>query len=1133
MIEIPNEPHCIECRLIMIDAYSMRTLTIPGAVGPSLPRVSIPINTRIAEAVTAAIKHQYGICTIQLAFLAGAQEASYYAVHEIFGPPESALGVLSLTALNEIAASELAGEQREIVLKIISGEANELGRFARVGWITELLAKTGSVLRPDSLPVIRQLNEGIDFCLLSLTDGDGRKLWFKAAGEPNSHEYALTQELAHRFPTYLPKILAIVPEWNGWIMEDARGVPLSESERMDSCEQALTALATMQQEMARHATSLSALGAKDWTCSRILSLSEPFFCEALCAMQRQTSTKSEPLSGNDLRQLKNEIESALAQFIDAGIPDTLLHGDIGHGNIIATPRGPVFLDWAEALLGHPFLSAEHLLADLSRSNPRFAKAQGRLRLHYAAHWTADVRPGVLEKIIALASAMGAFAYAVAAWDVHRTRPDPSSAWPLMRSILRRTKKELGEVRGGHCMNIPLVSQSPEARTARELLHGTEIEDPFRWLEDQDAPATRSFIRTEQENYRRYLDHHQELRGRIERRVRELLAVVSVDLPVSDHRGGVLYLKREAEAEQKAIYCGDEVNAERLLISVAMLERDINTSLEIIQISPDGRHLVFGIRTGGEDVEEIGIYDLMERHLLPDRLPRGFYRGLAFDSDQSGFYYVHEETTGRYQHRRAVRKHEFGNDPLNDREVFHAGEGPSMRLSVREAEDASALGYHIVSLESASQTRFLIHDFPLRTPPREIIHLSGSSFGPCFWANTIEASTTDGAPRGRIVRVSVDDPEPESWEDVIPEMPECFHSWERVGNLRIIHYTAGSRKLTRIFSESGNLVRTIEYPMSGTSTLGRVDGYAHRLFYSHSDVTKPATIYAVDLLNGEHRVWWHGPHSIQQEPIRIEHHTYKSKDGVDIPITLTHPRCAKGARPLLLSAYGGGGASTTPRFSALSTILSETGFICATAHVRGGGEGGLEWHLAALKQRKQTSVDDLLFAAHWLIANGYTVRDRLGVAGQSNGALLTLCAMTQQPDLFRAVLALGPIADLTRFHLFGVARSAVAELGSPDDPDEFRALYRLSPYHHVQRGTIYPAILIISGDLDKRCDAMHARKMIARLRDATVQNMPILLDYTETRGHKPSLPLSERIRSLADRLTFLVAELDVDSSEVQL
>ncbi len=683
------------------------------------------------------------------------------------------------------------------------------------------------------------------------------------------------------------------------------------------------------------------------------------------------------------------------------------------------------------------------------------------------------------------------------------------------------------------MNSVLSSHAPIEKPVREMLHGIEVEDPFRWLEDQDSPATRAFIRAEQQIYREYLNRHEELRFRIERRVKKMLTVVNVDVPVSDRRGGLLYLKREAEQEQKAIYNQDKTNVERLLISVTMLSRGTYTSLAVIRVSPDGRYLVFGIRAGGEDVQEIGIYDLVKRQLLPDRLPRGFYRGLVFDGSQTGFYYVHEEASGRYEIRRAVRYHVFGTDQRSDIEIYHAGEGPAMRLIVREAEDASVLGYLVVSLESDRRTRFLIHAFPLSEPPREIAHPSGASFGPRFWVDKIEASTTHEAPRGRIVRISPENPDPHAWQDIISESAEVLHSWERCGELRVIHYTVGSRKLSRVFSESGLLLRTIEYPTSGTSTLGTVDAYSRQLFYSHSDSAEPPAIYSVSLITGKRRLWWRQPDSIQRGAHRIERRMYRSKDGTEIPITLIHPRGHGGIRPVLLSAYGGGSASTTPKFSVLLTVLLEAGFTCATAHVRGGGEGGLEWHFAAQKQRKQKSVDDLVAAAEWLIENRYATQKQLGIAGQSAGALLALCAMTQQPHLFRAAMALGPLADLTRFHLFGVARGFVAELGSPDDPNEFAALYNISPYHRVQRETGYPAVLIISGDRDKRCDSLHARKMIARLRATASQNHPVLLDYTETRGHKPVLPLTERIRALADRLTFLIAELDSHRSKAHL
>jgi prolyl oligopeptidase len=674
------------------------------------------------------------------------------------------------------------------------------------------------------------------------------------------------------------------------------------------------------------------------------------------------------------------------------------------------------------------------------------------------------------------------------------------------------------------MNSESISPAAITGTVREVLHGIEVQDRFRWLEDQNSPGTRAFIRREQEAYREYLQTHSGLRASVEARVRELLTVEAVDLPRPDRRGGLLYLKREAKQEQKAIYHRNEDGVETLLLSREALGRDTDTSLAILQVSSNGRYLAFALRAGGEDVQEIGIYDLELRNLLPDYIPRGFFRGLVFDDEGTGFYYVQEEADGRFQSRRAVRLHVFGQDHRIDREVFCGGYGPSCRLIVQGAEDGTSLGYLIVSLESEPRTRFLIHEFPLTRAPEPIIDLFGTSFGVRFSDHGIEALTTYAAPLGRIVSISPGQPDPGAWVDIIPQVDFRLYAYERWGDAIVAHYLDGPRTVTRVYSGHGELLREMHYPDSGTSTVGVVDTTRGQLFYAHSDITVPPAIYEMNLTTGESVPWWYRMESRKQVEPEIEEHVCASRDGAKIPITLVHPKGCSGVCPALLSAYGAGGVINTPKFSVLLTVLIEAGFSCATAHVRGGGEGGEQWHLAALKERKQTSVEDLIAAAEWLIENKYTTPHHLGVAGQSNGALLTLCAMTQRPELFRAAMTLGPIADLTRFHLFGVARGFVAELGSPEDPEEFAALYRLSPYHCVRQDQRYPAVLIISGDRDKRCDALHARKMIAQLHDSPRQEYPVLLDYTEQRGHKPVLPLAERIRSLSNRLTFLIAEL---------
>ena len=657
----------------------------------------------------------------------------------------------------------------------------------------------------------------------------------------------------------------------------------------------------------------------------------------------------------------------------------------------------------------------------------------------------------------------------------------------------------------------------------EILHGIEVADPFRWLEDQDAPATRAFLVSEDRRYREYLDRHAQLRSRIRRRVADLLTVETMDLPTPDRRGGLIYLKRRAEEQQKSLYHRDCDGTESLLLSPTFFAGD--ASLAAIQISPSGRYLVLGVRNGGEDIQEIYFYDLEHRRLLPDRLGRGFYRGIVFDPSETTIYYSHEDVAGQYQRRRAVRQLRLGHDCGQGREVFHAGEGPALRLIVQGAADGRWLGYRVITLDSIPETQFLVHAAPFDGPPRRIAFLKGVAFGPTFVNDAVEAATTFEAPNGRVVRFSITRSEgPSRWETVLPEAPERLHAYMRIGDLRVAHFLAESGALTRIYNQNGGLLRIIAYPRNGTTVLGQIDAKARRLYYAYSDVSSPPSIQTVELDSGEHRTWWQQGAPAALPEFNVMLRRYPSNDGTLIPITITAPPLRQSCAPVLLSAYGAGGASTTPKFSVLHTILAEEGFLCATAHVRGGGEQGVAWHQAGSRNSKQNSVDDLIWAAKWLQNEGYADGKRLGIAGQSNGALLALCALTQRPDLFRAVLALGPIADLTRFHLFGVARGFVTELGSPEDPDDFPALYRISPYHQVHNNRRYPAVLIVSGDRDRRCDALHARKMVAQLQAVRPCGHPILLDYSPIRGHKPVLPLQERIDGLTDRLTFLLAEL---------
>jgi prolyl oligopeptidase len=266
----------------------------------------------------------------------------------------------------------------------------------------------------------------------------------------------------------------------------------------------------------------------------------------------------------------------------------------------------------------------------------------------------------------------------------------------------------------------------------------------------------------------------------------------------------------------------------------------------------------------------------------------------------------------------------------------------------------------------------------------------------------------------------------------------------------------------------------------------------------------------------------------QAAFRVDEVAYLSTDGIEVPMSIVRSRSSDESRctPLLLTGYGGFGVSMTPRYSVLVAILVELGAAFALPGIRGGAEFGRRWHEAGRRRNRKVAISDFLAAAQWLIAEGLTSSDRLGIFGGSNAGLLVASAMVRRPDLFRAVLSIAPLLDMIRFDRFDQARRWRSEYGSPDDPEDFEALLGYSPYHNVRESCDYAATLFITGDCDDRCNPAHVRKMAALLQNRDAQTNAIVVDYSEERGHSPVLPLSIRTEALARRLAFLCHELGI-------
>jgi prolyl oligopeptidase len=332
----------------------------------------------------------------------------------------------------------------------------------------------------------------------------------------------------------------------------------------------------------------------------------------------------------------------------------------------------------------------------------------------------------------------------------------------------------------------------------------------------------------------------------------------------------------------------------------------------------------------------------------------------------------------------------------------------------------------------------------------------------------------------------------------------------------------------VFGLDGKRKEDIPLPSHGSVNLLHCAETTDNLFFRYTSLSKPSTVYCYDIRKEEASVWDDAHLAFDPSMIAIEEATFTSKDGASIPLLLAARKdlLHSGPLPVFLTGYGGFGTCVTPRFTAFATFLIEQGFLFAVPALRGGAELGEQWHEAGKRKKRQNSFDDFIAAAEWLLSQGRSKLGWIAIGGGSNAGLLVGAAITQRPDLFRAAICLGPLLDMTRYHLFDFAGGCADEFGSPEDEQDFRTLLAYSPYHRVEEGARYPAVLLISGDADTRCNPMHARKMAARLQGASSSGHPILLDYKLAWGHMPVQPLSTKIDALTDRLTFLCRELAV-------
>ncbi len=703
-------------------------------------------------------------------------------------------------------------------------------------------------------------------------------------------------------------------------------------------------------------------------------------------------------------------------------------------------------------------------------------------------------------------------------------------------------------------DAPPVTGRPAYPPAERLdlvedLHGHRVADPYRWLEDPEDPRTVAWSRAQDRLCEEHLDALPG-RDRLRGRLRELLGAGVVSPPA--WRGARRFLVRRApEQEHGVLLTVDPDGAERVLVDPVALDPSGLTTLDAWAPSKEGDLLAYQVSEGGTEESVLRVLDVATGEVVDGPLDRARYSPVAWLPGGRAFYYVRRlpgdaVPEGEDQYHRRVWLHRLGADPSTDVEVLGAG--------------LDMTNYYGVSV--SMDGRWLAVSASAGTAPRNdlwLADLSGSSpEAPDLRVvqQGVDAQTSlhvgrDGrayvltdrdAPRGRL---AVADPADlaaggeERWRDLVPEDPEAvlesyavldgpelaepvlLVSWTRhtVSEVTVHDLATGERRGALDLPGLGSVGGLRERPEGG-----------HEAWFSYTDHVTPPSVHRYDAATGEVSLWASPPGAVEVPRVRTRQVVYRSYDGTGVGMFVLSPDAPGDGpdvpRPAVLYGYGGFGVPLSPGFSASTLAWVEAGGVYAVANLRGGSEEGEEWHRAGMRERKQSVFDDFHAAAEHLLADGWTTPEQLSVSGGSNGGLLVGAALTQRPDLFAAVVCSAPLLDMVRYERFGLGATWNDEYGTAEDPEELGWLLSYSPYHRVQDGVDYPAVLFTVFDGDTRVDPLHARKLCAALQHATGGERPVLLRRERDVGHG-ARSVTRSVDLSADSLAFAAARTGLD------
>jgi prolyl oligopeptidase len=665
----------------------------------------------------------------------------------------------------------------------------------------------------------------------------------------------------------------------------------------------------------------------------------------------------------------------------------------------------------------------------------------------------------------------------------------------------------------------------------EHLHGQDVPDPYRWMEDLDSDEIKAWIEAQNKVTFDFLERSP-LREKIQKRMTELWNYEKYSPPFK-RAGRYFFMFNNGLQNQDVLYWMENLDAEpRMLIDPNTLSEDGTVALSGAAISRDGHYLAYGLSEAGSDWQTWHVRRVDDGQDLDDTVEWVKFSVAAWDKDGQGFFYSrYDEPEGEalkqanYFHK--LYYHRLETPQCEDKLVYERPDQKEWGFNGAVTEDGR---YLIIYVWHGTASENGVFYLDLANPDAKIIELLPNFDAEYVLAGNQEEQfffkTDYQAPQHQLIAIDINNPKPTDWEVLIPETDDKLEFVDIVGGRFVCTYLHHAAHQVRFFKVDGTPDGELDLP-----GLGTVSGFSGRsddpeTFYKFSNFTTPGTVYHFDLQTRESSIFRSPDLAFDPGQYVTEQVFYKSKDGTKVPLFISHHKDIEidGDIPTYLYGYGGFDIAIPVSFSVPNLVWMEMGGIYAQAHLRGGGEYGRAWHEGGMKANKQNVFDDFIAAAEYLIEEGYTRTEKLTIGGRSNGGLLIGACMTQRPDLFGVCLPNVGVMDMLRFHKFTIGWAWVSDYGSPEEPDEFAVLKAYSPYHNIRPGVVYPPTLVMTGDHDDRVFPAHSFKFGAALQAAQSGEAPVLIRIETRAGHGAGKPTAKLIEEFSDMWTFALANM---------